>query len=250
MSNRTLFLAWQDNREVGEGRPWFPIGRLDVDMERPLYRFRYIRGAERAQRETGFPPMLEFPDLRENYQSKELFPIFTNRVIAPGRPDRMDYLNNLALPENADPVEILSVNGGQRITDAFEVFPKIVKRDDDTFRCRFFLHSLRYVNEEARRRIKNLETDEKLYVTLELTNPATGLALQFQTHDYYMIGWAPRYLVQDLAKTMVESPKDYSARVVKNNTLTLLSRQRVLIEFRGRYSDQLMSGDDFKPLID
>ena len=249
MSNRTLFLAWQDNRGEGEGRPWFPIGRLDVDMKRPLYRFRYIRGAERAREETGFPPMLDFPELRENYQSEELFPLFKNRIIAPGRPDRSDYLRNLDLPDSADPVEILSVNGGQRITDAFEVFPKIEKRDDDTFWCRFFLHSLRYVNADAQQQIKLLEPNEKLYVTLELTNPATGLALQIQTHDYYMIGWAPRYLIQDLVQAMQESPDGYSARVVKINPLPLLSRQRVLIEFNGRCRHTPMSGDDFKPLV-
>lgn len=34
------------------------------------------------------------------------------------------------LSENADPFAVLSVNGGTRVTDAFEVFPKIEKKDD------------------------------------------------------------------------------------------------------------------------
>ena len=52
MGDRTLFLAWQDK---GVGRQWFPIGRLDVDVESEKYRFRYIHGAKRAEKEAGFP---------------------------------------------------------------------------------------------------------------------------------------------------------------------------------------------------
>ena len=120
MSEKTLFLAWHDKRE--ESRLWFPIGRLDADVERSLYRFRYTGGAKRAEKEAGFPLLVEFPELEEDYQSSELFPLFRNRVIAPGRPDRAAYLRNLDLPENANPFEILSVNGGTRVTDAYEVF--------------------------------------------------------------------------------------------------------------------------------
>ena len=57
MSTKTLFLAWQDRRT--EGRPWFPVGRLDVEPS--LYRFRYIGGAKRAEREIGFSPLIDFP---------------------------------------------------------------------------------------------------------------------------------------------------------------------------------------------
>ncbi len=59
MSAKTLFLAWQDKRE--ESRLWFPVGRLDADVERPLYRFRYTGGAKRAEKEAGFPLLIEFP---------------------------------------------------------------------------------------------------------------------------------------------------------------------------------------------
>ena len=52
MSTQALFLAWQDQIS---SRQWFPIGRLDADVERSKYRFRYTGGAERAQKEAGFP---------------------------------------------------------------------------------------------------------------------------------------------------------------------------------------------------
>lgn len=248
MSTKTLFLAWQDKEE---SRQWFPVGRLDADVQRPLYRFRYTGGAKRAEEEVGFPLLVEFPRLDEAYQSPELFPLFQNRVMNRARPDFIDYLQSLALPEGADPVEILSVNGGHRTTDAYEVFPKLMKHADETFTCRFFLHGWRYVNRPAQERMDSLQPQEKLYVTLELTNPATGLAVQIQTADYYMIGWAPHYLVPDLTAAMVEGPSQYEAEVVRINPLPTPSKQRVLIEMRGRWNHhEPMTGGDFEPLVD
>ena len=248
MSEKTLFLAWQDKRQ--ESRLWFPIGRLDADVERPLYRFRYIGGAKRAREEAGFPPLIEFPELDKDYQSSELFPLFRNRVIAPGRPDRAVYLRNLDLPENANPFEILSVNGGTRVTDAYEVFPKLVKHADGSFDCRFFLHGWRHVNPPARDRIGRLKPREELYITLELTNPATVLAVQIQTTDYHMIGWTPRYLVPDLAAPMAETA-NYSAHVVRINPQPAPSRQRVLIEMRGCWKKhEPMTSEEFIPLVE
>ena len=178
MSTKTLFLAWQD--KSGEGRLWFPLGRLDIEPS--LYRFRYSGGAVRAQQEVKFPPLWDFPQLLEDYKSLELFPLFRNRVIAQGRPDRADYLGNLDLQENADPFEMLSVSGGYRVTDDYEVFPKLVKADDGSFVCRFFLHGWRHTSLHAQERLNALKPGEELYIALELANPVTGLAVQLQTY--------------------------------------------------------------------
>jgi len=181
----------------------------------------------------------------------DLFPLFRNRIIAPGRPDRKEYLENLGLSGNADPAEILSVNSGSRITDAYEVFPKIEKGADGKFKCRFFLHGWRHVSECAQRRTISLKPDEKLYVTLELTNPATGLAVQIQTKDYHVIGWTPRYLVNDLAEAVTENSLNHEARVVRVNPQPAPSSQRVLIEMQGRWErHNPMSGPGFQPLVD
>ncbi len=246
MTMKTLFLAWQDSNP---SRAWFPVGQLDADVKHSLYRFRYIGGAKRAQEKAGFPLLIEFPSLEEDYQSSELFPLFQNRVMNNKRPDFTDYLRSLDFSKEVDPIEILSVNGGQRVTDAYEVFPKIEKDDTGQFTCRFFLHGWRRVNNAAQERINHLEPGEKLYLTLELTNPATGLAVQIQTEDYYMLGWAPRYLVADLVAGMAESP-EYSARVVRVNPPSAPSMQSVLIEMRGRWEKhEPMNNKDFEPLV-
>lgn len=114
MTTKTLFLAWQDKDD--EGRQWFPVGRLDVTPS--LYRFRYIGGAKRAEEEAGFPGLIEFPHLDQDYRSSELFALFQNRIMSRARPDFAEYLRSLDLPQEADPIEILSANGGYRATDA------------------------------------------------------------------------------------------------------------------------------------
>ena len=246
MGERTLYLAWQDK---GPSKAWFPIGRLDTDLGRPCYRFRYVRGVKRAQEKAGFPLLIEFPSLQDDYQASHLFPLFRNRVMNHKRPDFEDYLHSLDFSDRPDPIEILSVNGGRRVTDAYEVFPKIKKDKNGQFTCRFFLHGWHRVSKVAQTRINELEPEETLYLTLELTNPATRLAVQVQTKDYYMIGWGPRYLVGDLTAAMNESP-EYSAKVVRINPQPAPSNQRVLVEVSGCWENhEPMSGEDFTPLV-
>ena len=247
MGARTLFLAWQDTRS----RQWFPVGRLDADPRHSLFRFRYTGGAERAQKEAGFSTAADFPRLKDDYRSSALFPLFRNRIMAFGRPDFGDYLRILDLPVQADPMEILAVDGGHRVTDAFEVFPKIEKGADGSFRCRFFLHGWRYVNPIAQTRLERVAADDRLHVTLELSNPIARVAVQLQTLDYHVIGWAPRYLVKDLMMAMAESPGTCVAHVVRVNPLPAPSRQRLLIEMAGNWgSHDPMTDRDFQPLVE
>ena len=253
MATKTLFLSWQHTKEQegrDSSRTWFPVGRLDADIEKSTYRFRYIKGAKEACRVANFPPLPEFPYFDQSYESSELFPLFKNRIISPNRPDFADYLLALDLGKDAVPIEILSANGGRRVTDTFEVFPELTKDADGGFTCRFFLHGSRHVSEPAQERLNRLNPGEKLYLALELTNPLGELAVQIQTTDYLMLGWAPRYLVDDLTAAMEEAPGKYEAQVVKVNPQPAPSRQRVLVEMRSFWEDhEPMSGPDFQPLV-
>ena len=252
MSERTLFLAWQDTRpqDARPSRTWFPVGQLDADVDRHMYRFRYINGAMRARQVAGFTPLIEFPEFDGDYHSKELFPLFQNRVMNRTRPDFGEYLQSLDLHGEADPIEILSRSGGQRVTDTYEVFSKIEKQSDGSFTCRFFLHGWRQINDEAKARLGNLTEAEDLYVTLELTNPATRLAVQIQTTDYHMIGWAPRYLVHELKKAMSDSRSNYEAEVASVNFNAVIPKQRVLIEMRGYWDKHKpMSSNDYQLVV-
>ena len=246
MSEKTLFLAWQD---TVQSRRWFPVGRLDADISSSRYAFGYIRGAKEAAAESGFVPLYDFPDFNRRYVSDQLFPLFQNRVMTKRRPDFREYLEVRDIEEqDPDPLEILAVDGGYRVTDNFQVFPKIEKAPDGDFRCRFFLHGWRHTNDEAKRRLESLKAGETLNAAIELINPETGLAVQILTADYYVIGWAPRYLVRDLTEAMAHAPGEYRARVVKVNPVPAPAKQRVLIEFSGRRPQDYepMSSEDFQ----
>src|SRR5579872_6016615 len=114
----TLFLAWQDP----VARRWHPIGRLI--SEGGKYKFGYTCGIQKALETGRFEALPSFPDIHTVYESDQLFPIFTNRVLSPSRPEYRDMLQWLSVSEaEIDPVAILARTGGQRVTDTFEVFP-------------------------------------------------------------------------------------------------------------------------------
>lgn len=137
---KTLYLAWQDKAKT---RQWFPIGQLDADLQKPLFKFGYIQGVQRAYEEAGFQPLDAFPDCRQRYVSSELFPLFQNRVMNKRRDEFQSYLQQLDLDHtHADPLSILEVSGGTRRTDNLEVFPKISKNARGEFGARFFSEGL------------------------------------------------------------------------------------------------------------
>ncbi len=247
MGEKTLFLAWQDN---GVSRQWFPIGRLDADVECEKYRFRYVGGAKRAKNEFGFPLLVPFPSLEKDYRSSKLFSLFNNRVMQPNRPDFKDYIQSIALSEDSDPIDMLAVSGGNRVTDAYEIFPKLLKNADGGFACRFFVHGIKFMTQAAQERLELLKAHEELCLALELTNPLNEYGLQVQTADYHMIGWAPRYMARDLALAMTGPLGSCRARVVRLNPMATRSHRRLLIEMSGNLGDhEPMSGPDFQPLV-
>lgn len=234
-------------------RGWYPIGRLDALPESQRFRFAYTRGAMRARQEAGFAPLEAFPKWDRLYEDSVLFPPFQNRLVSNRRGDYRAFIESLALdPDHADPMEVLALSEGRRQTDHLEVFPMLAPRRDGTFTSRFFLHGWRYVNEYAQARVMRLAEGEALQVAVELNNPATGAAVQLQTaSDYHMLGWAPRYLVDDLPKAMAQAPGDLSARVLRLNAEPAPHNQRVLIELSGQFAEgyRPMNGQDFQPLV-
>lgn len=242
---KSLFLAWQ-----AANRAWFPVGLLDADTARNYYAFRYTKGALEAEKSVGFGPLPAFPEFGRRYEAPELFPLFQNRVLNANRKNFAEYLDSLDLsPTSAGPIEILAVSGGTRQTDSLEVFPRIVKRPDNTFSCRFFLHGLRYMRKESQQRAMALQPGELLGVSLELTNPVTLCAIQLTSKDYEFVGWTPRYLVQDILNAIAAGP-NVAATVVRVNPADVPANRRVLIELSGTLpaSVEPMSSEPFQPL--
>jgi hypothetical protein len=199
---KTLFLAWQDSNS----RQWFPIGRLTFDGER--YQFVYIQGIKKAQEESNFQPLHSFPDLNKVYESVELFPLFSNRLMRCSRPDYQNYVECLNIPKNEDnPITILSRTGGSKATDHFEVFPCPEPDENGLYHIHFFARGLRYFPECARQRINDLEKNEPLSLLHDLQNKYDSQALVLRTEDRHEVGYCPRYLVDDLFEMLRQNPQ-------------------------------------------
>lgn len=199
---KTLFLGWQDPN----GRSWFPIGRLTFDGTK--YQFVYTHGVEEAQANCGFQPLLSFPDLNKVYTSIELFPLFSNRVMRRCRPDYKNFVEWLNIPQHEDdPIAILARSGGTKATDNFEVFPCPEPDENGLYHIHFFAHGLRHLPVGAVERINKLHMDELLYLAHEFQNAYDPRALLLCTEDHHIVGYCPRYLVNDVFKLKNENPE-------------------------------------------
>ena len=174
-------------------------------------------------------------------------------MVSPRRSDYVEFVQRLALdPDSADPMDVLAVSEGRRVTDHLEVFPPIKPRRDGSFACRFFVHGWRHTHASAQLRLHGLTEGEALGVSLELTNPATTIAVQLQSAtDYCVLGWAPRYLVADLLHAVAAAPAEIEARVLRVNPEPAPHNQRVLVELSGHFAADYvpMNGMDFQPLV-
>jgi HIRAN domain len=190
---KTLYLAWQDQ----SNRSWFPIGRLTSDGA--TYRFVYVNGAQEAQQQCGFQPLWLFPDLNRVYESPELFPLFTNRILRPSRPDYPDFIQWLNIPpEEKDEITLLGRSGGQRATDSFEVFPSPEPDNEGFYHLYFFVHGIRHRPPESQLRLQHLNSGDCLLLMHDFQNSHDNRALMIRTEDGYNVGYCPRYLLDDV----------------------------------------------------
>jgi hypothetical protein len=192
---QALYVTWQEPNS----REYFPVGRLVSGLrpDQPNYEFCYLRGVAKAQ-EAGFQPFPSFDDLNRVYHADDLFPMFENRVMSPGRADYRQYVTNLALnPDNGDPMTILTRSGGGRTTDSVEMFevPRL-HLEGNPYRIHFLAHGLGRLNPTSLARIAGLQPGERLMID-DCQNGAERQALALLTEDCTIVGYMPLYLVGD-----------------------------------------------------
>jgi len=247
---RTLFLAWQDR----SSRVWYPVGRLT--STEGVYTFEYINGAAEAQKEAGFQALPYFPNLTYRYESRELFPLFSNRVLPKSRPEYADFLKWLAVGRDGDPIAILARSGGQRATDAFEVFPCPEETNSGEYRMHFLVHGLSHMSLDSIARANKLQPGEELLIMKDVQNSIDRFALALRTSekrpgDIYIIGYCPRYLCGDLLTLMDGSSQNMPQVTVEQVNLDPAPLQfRVLCQVRMQWSAGFspFSGKDYQPL--
>jgi len=198
---QALYVTWQNSLT----KQYFPVGRLVSGLapDKPEYEFCYLNGADAAEK-AGFEPLLSFSSLNRIYRSDELFPLFQNRLMSPGRVEYREYLSNLGLdPATVDPMTVLVRSGGVRATDSLEIFE--VPRVSDVglpFQTHFLAHGLRYLHSTSLMRIGALQPNDRLRIMHDFQNAHDAGALALSTEDRIIVGYMPRYLLGDAFKLL------------------------------------------------
>lgn len=189
----TLYIAWQDPQT----RAWHTVGKLTREPE-GFYCFTYTEGAKASR----FKYLGRMFDLTKPYYSRELFPLFANRILNRSRPEFPDYLRWLALSEGAEkePMQLLARSGGKRATDELCVYPYPEANANGDNELYFLSHGLRYLDETALQRVEQLQQGDVLSLRHEVDNQHDQFALLVQTqeHESITVGYCPRYLNTDL----------------------------------------------------
>jgi HIRAN domain len=242
-----LFLAWQDPKT----RHWFPIGKLTFDGKE--YQFIYTHGVKKAQAEPNFQLLHSFPKLDKIYTSSELFPLFSNRLMRPSRPDYQDYIQWLNIPQNEDdPIAILARSGGRKATDTFEVFPCPEINEDGLYHIHFFVHGLRYMPECSIDRVKQLQPGERLYLTQDFQNTYDSKALLLRTEQRHNLGYCPRYLAADICEVLKQNPESVCVRVERVNPAPTPIQFRLLCNMTAQWHEDFspFASQDYQPIVD
>jgi hypothetical protein len=206
---KTLFISWQDPVE----RQWFPIGRLTSDGS--IFRFVYTIGSTKSDK---FEPFYGMEDLDRIYESKDLFPLFSNKLLSKSRPEFSNLLNWLRLDlNNYDPIEILSLTGGRTKNDSLEIFPCPTETTNGEYEIDFFSRGLSHEPDATQERVDALISGEKLYLMKDVQNEYDEHALLLRTDDpVVIVGYCPRYLANDL-NFLLEKLGPMQLKVTVNN---------------------------------
>jgi hypothetical protein len=221
----TIFVTWQDPKS----RCWAPVGRLS--KENHEFNYVYTQGALEAP---NFRPFGRMQDLYAVYKSKELFPLFANRVLPKSRPEYKEYMYWLGLNEyNYNEMEELSRTSGLRATDSIELFPCPTETEDENYEVYFFSRGLRHMYKENQERAKTLKAGEQLFLMQDLQNEYDEMALLLRTGDpVSLVGYVPRYFSTEFTKLLNTNGQENVKVAVDRVNPDAPLQYRVLCKFK------------------
>lgn len=202
----SVSISWQSP----SSRDWIVVGKLTSDSD--YYHFHYTEGAKAD----GFNGFVGMPEKHIKYSSKELFPIFKNRILSKRRPEYPFFLQWLDLTSKATDLEVLAASGGIRQTDNIQVFKSFEIKNDGTFEYFFFLHGLSHLDSSAQQYVDALEKGRKLFLALDIQNPHDQYAVSVSQRDpSHLLGYCPRYLSVSLSTLLTDNGSKVELTVEK-----------------------------------
>lgn len=242
---KALFLACQDKAS----HQWSPVARLTKQDGK--YHFLYTKGARKIP---DFLPLGRMADLKKEYVSDDLFPIFSNRILPKTRPEYSDYLNWLGLShENHTALEELARTGGLRATDNLELIPCPEPTADCKYEAYFFCRGLSHFHKENQDRASELTEGDRLFLLRDVCDEHDETALLLRTGDpISLVGYVPKYYSKEFTELLDASPP-HEAKIVVERVNNLAPLQyRVLCKFSAPWPKGFLpySSEDFLPIAD
>lgn len=215
-----LLVTWQDV----ETPRHHAVGLLQRDRD-DFFRFRYLTAAQKLP---GFRPFLGFSDVNRTYVSSHLFPLFAERILQVGRPDRTALYAALGLVSSASPMDFLSRSGGQRAGDRIQLLP-VPTVAASHMSCTFLVHGVRYLVGAAEA-IDDLIVGQELDLEPQPDNRIDAEAVLVTAHGI-RLGWVPGPLLSYVRAAM--STGDAQVHVVRANPRDLGPHLRLLVRLQG-----------------
>lgn len=241
-----MYVFWQDP----ESRRWYPVGMLTQSNQ--TFRFVYTKGAAKA-REYGFIPFGRMRDLYLEYESRELFPFFANRMLSISRPDYHDYMRWIGAEDDKfNKILALSRTGGSRATDNLMLYMKPQPNECNEFDLFFLIHGIRHLPKVAIERVNALEVGDSLYPMYDILNEYDRDAVAIRTNDpSHFVGYIPRFFASDV-KECISRNRPIECRL----TVARVNRDapfqlRMLCRFTSPWPESFYpcSGIEYEPLI-
>lgn len=240
----SLYVAWHTKQPPPV---WGPVGRLD--SKDGIFRFQYTHGAETLP---GFEPFDGMPELDRVYESRELFPLFKNRLLPRARPEYRSYLewSGFDPDDPLEPLVILGRTEGIKQTDAVEVFPCPRPDTHGRFVNCFFAHGVRYHLPNAKPVLEQLHGGDRLELRPQPLNPKDPNAVAIFSHGL-PLGYIPRYLAVDVSRLITECFADDVRLYVYRVNHDAPMQQRLLCRLTACWPDNFhpCEGPEFKPIV-
>ena len=185
------------------------------------------------------------------YESIELFPLFSNRLMRKSRPEYRDFLDWLNLQKNEDdPISLLARSEGIRATDSLTDFPHPEKNDKGEFHLHFFSNGIRYLEDQVVKKVNNLEPDNQLFLMPDPQNSNDKCAIAVRTDDPpTVIGYCPRYLSKGLLELLKNNPNSINVVVERvNDKAPLQLRLLCSLSAEAPKDFDLCSGKFYQPI--
>jgi hypothetical protein len=200
-----LYAAWQDETS----RSWHTIGRL-ARLRNDEYEFVFTKGAQILG---AMPKDLFGMNTFHSYRSSVLLPLFRNKLPSRSRPDYTQMANWLNLTGEEMDFDLLSKFGLIPGTDSTLVYPE---PDVTTgrYKLEFFIHGVRYVQNDAREWCKNAQAGTRLLPLLDVQNPVDPDAVTLRPEGKnFLLGYVPSFYASDFRKILSDTRGLETARI-------------------------------------